>query len=353
LTSVHAFAVDPERGTFILVLLGIFIGGALLLFALRANTISEGERFALASREGALVFNNVMLSAILAIVLLGTLYPLLTEAFDVRVSVGPPYFNPVGAIFTIPMLVVMAVGPLLRWRQDRIDRIGKEIALFAALVLAALILTSLLADIAFLPLLGLALGVGLAVASLMPLRGRKLARTPLATWGMVTAHFGIAVALIGMASESAFTSERLAAVEEGGSTSVGPWTVVLQGVEPVAGPNWTAIQGRVSASYDDGEPVVLTPQSRNFWAPPQQTTESALVTRWNGQLYAVVGDRSPDGRWQLRLWWKPFVTLIWYGGLLIALGGVLALVGRVLSDLRHRRLAARIADRRADREALS
>ena len=353
LTSVHAFAVDPERGTFILVLLGIFIGGALLLFALRANTISEGERFALASREGALVFNNVMLSAILAIVLLGTLYPLLTEAFDVRVSVGPPYFNPVGAIFTIPMLVVMAVGPLLRWRQDRIDRIGKEIALFAALVLAALILTSLLADIALLPLLGLALGVGLAVASLMPLRGRKLARTPLATWGMVTAHFGIAVALIGMASESAFTSERLAAVEEGGSTSVGPWTVVLQGVEPVAGPNWTAIQGRVSASYDGGEPVVLTPQSRNFWAPPQQTTESALVTRWNGQLYAVVGDRSPDGRWQLRLWWKPFVTLIWYGGLLIALGGVLALVGRLLSDLRHRRLAARIADRRADREALS
>ena len=353
LTSVHAFAVDPERGTFILVLLGIFIGGALLLFALRANTISEGERFALASREGALVFNNVMLSAILAIVLLGTLYPLLTEAFDVRVSVGPPYFNPVGAIFTIPMLVVMAVGPLLRWRQDRIDRIGKEIALFAALVLAALILTSLLADIALLPLLGLALGVGLAVASLMPLRGRKLARTPLVTWGMVTAHFGIAVALIGMASESAFTSERLAAVEEGGSTSVGPWTVVLQGVEPVAGPNWTAIQGRVSASYDGGEPVVLTPQSRNFWAPPQQTTESALVTRWNGQLYAVVGDRSPDGRWQLRLWWKPFVTLIWYGGLLIALGGVLALVGRVLSDLRHRRLAARIADRRADREALS
>ena len=353
LTSVHAFAVDPERGTFILVLLGIFIGGALLLFALRANTISEGERFALASREGALVFNNVMLSAILAIVLLGTLYPLLTEAFDVRVSVGPPYFNPVGAIFTIPMLVVMAVGPLLRWRQDRIDRIGKEIALFAALVLAALILTSLLADIALLPLLGLALGVGLAVASLMPLRGRKLARTPLATWGMVTAHFGIAVALIGMASESAFTSERLAAVEEGGSTSVGPWTVVLQGVEPVAGPDWTAMQGRVSASYDGGEPVVLTPQSRNFWAPPQQTTESALVTRWNGQLYAVVGDRSPDGRWQLRLWWKPFVTLIWYGGLLIALGGVLALVGRVLSDLRHRRLAARIADRRADREALA
>ena len=353
LTSVHAFAVDPERGTFILVLLGIFIGGALLLFALRANTISEGERFRIASREGALVFNNVMLSAILAIVLLGTLYPLLTEAFDVRVSVGPPYFNPVGAIFAIPMLIVMGVGPLLRWRQDRLDRIGKEVALFGALVLAALILASVLADIGILPLLGLALGLGLAVASLLPLRRRKLSRTPLATWGMVVAHFGIAVALLGMSSESAFTQERLAALEEGGRTSVGPGSIELQGVEPIAGPNWTAMQARIAARYDGGKASVLTPQARNFWAPPQQTTESALLTRWNGQLYAVVGDRTPDGRWQLRLWWKPFVTLIWYGGLLVALGGVLALIGRVITDIRNRRLAVRIAERRADREALA
>ena len=353
LTSVHAFAVDPERGTFILVLLGIFIGGALLLFALRANTISEGERFRIASREGALVFNNVMLSAILAIVLLGTLYPLLTEAFDVRVSVGPPYFNPVGAIFAIPMLVVMGVGPLLRWRQDRLDRIGKEAALFGALVLAALILASVLADIGILPLLGLALGLGLAVASLLPLRRRKLSRTPLATWGMVVAHFGIAIALLGMSSESAFTQERLAALEEGGRTSVGPWSIELQGVEPMAGPNWTAMQARIAARYDGGKANVLTPQARNFWAPPQQTTESALLTRWNGQLYAVVGDRTPDGRWQLRLWWKPFVPLIWYGGLLVALGGVLALIGRVITDIRNRRLAVRIAERRADREALA
>ena len=353
LTSVHAFAVDPERGTFILVLLGIFIGGALLLFALRANTISEGERFRIASREGALVFNNVMLSAILAIVLLGTLYPLLTEAFDVRVSVGPPYFNPVGAIFAIPMLVVMGVGPLLRWRQDRLDRIGKEVALFGALVLAALILASVLADIGILPLLGLALGLGLAVASLLPLRRRKLSRTPLATWGMVVAHFGIAIALLGMSSESAFTQERLAALEEGGRTSVGPWSIELQGVEPMAGPNWTAMQARIAARYDGGKASVLTPQARNFWAPPQQTTESALLTRWNGQLYAVVGDRTPDGRWQLRLWWKPFVPLIWYGGLLVALGGVLALIGRVITDIRNRRLAVRIAERRADREALA
>ncbi len=140
LTSVHAFAVDPERGTFILFLLAIYIGGALLLFALRAGAVSEGARFAVASREGALVVNNVLLSAILAVVLLGTLYPLLTEAFDVRVSVGPPYFNPVGAIFALPMVAVMAVGPLLRWRKDGFGRIRKELALLAALLLAVLIL---------------------------------------------------------------------------------------------------------------------------------------------------------------------------------------------------------------------
>ncbi|WP_341712901.1 heme lyase CcmF/NrfE family subunit [Erythrobacter sp.] len=353
LTSVHAFAVDPERGSFILALLALYIGGALLLFALRASTISEGERFAVASREGALVFNNVMLSAILAIVLLGTLYPLVTEAFDVRVSVGPPYFNPVGAIFAVPMLVVMTVGPLLRWRQDRLERVRNEVALVAALVLATLVLFSLLASVALLPLLGLALGIGVGVASLLPLRGRKLTLVPLATWGMVVAHFGIAVALLGMASESAFSTERLAAVEVGETTTVGPWAITLEGVEPVAGPNWTALEGRLAARYGDGEPTVIDPQARSFWAPPQQTTESALITRWNGQLYAVVGDQAPDGRWQLRLWWKPFVTLIWFGGLLVALGGVLALIGRVLGDLKRRHVVKRMAERRKEQEALS
>ncbi|UVI38564.1 heme lyase CcmF/NrfE family subunit [Qipengyuania spongiae] len=348
LTSVHAFAVDPERGTFILFLLMLYIGGALLLFALRAGTVTEGTRFAVASREGALVFNNVMLSATLAIVLLGTLYPLLTEAFDVRVSVGPPYFNPVGAIFVIPMLLVMAVGPLLRWRQDGFGRISRELALIGALILAGLILFALIGEIDLLPLLGLALSGALAVTSFLPLKGRKLRRTPIAIWGMVVAHFGIAVALFGMASESAFSQERLAAVRIGEETQVGPWTITLAGVAPVAGPNWTAIEGRIAASYDGGEPRILRPQARNFWAPPQETTESELATRWNGQLYAVIGNESGDGRWQLRLWWKPFVTLIWYGGVLVALGGVLALVGRVLGDIRRRAFRRRLADRRAE-----
>ncbi len=357
LTSVHAFAVDPERGSFILALLAIYIGGALLLFALRAGTISEGERFAIASREGALVVNNVMLSAILAVVLLGTLYPLLTEAFDVRVSVGPPYFNPVGAIFVVPMLLVMAVGPLLRWRADRLGRIRREMALVAALIVASLVLVSIVGEVALLPLIGLSLASALALASLLPLRGRTLRRVPLATWGMVVAHFGIAVALFGMASDSAFTKERLAALAPGQSADAGPWRVTLSAVEPVAGPNWTALQATLSASYRGGDPILLTPQARHFWAPPQQTTESALATRWNGQLYAVVGEEAGSGpggaRWQIRLWWKPFVTSIWLGGMLVALGGALALTGRVLADLKRRSVTRRAAVRRAEIGALA
>ena len=348
LTSVHAFAVDPERGSFILVLLAIYIGGALTLFAVKANSIAEGEQFSATSREGALVFNNVMLTALLGIVLLGTLYPLVTEAFGTKVSVGPPYFNPVGAIFAVPMMLVMAIGPLLRWRRDSFSRVrGPAIAGVIALV-GLLVALSIWRSFDVLPLIGMALSVVLAVASFLPLRGRNLRRMPLAVWGMVIAHFGIALALFGMAADSALTVEKLAAARPGDVTQVGPWSVKLEAVEPVAGPNWTALEGRLSARYQQGAPVLISPQARSFWAPPQQTSESALLTRWNGQLYAVLGDETEDGRWQLRLWWKPFVTCIWYGGLLIALGGLLALIGRVSTDLRRRSAQAQIERRKEE-----
>jgi cytochrome c-type biogenesis protein CcmF len=346
LTSVHSFAVDPERGSFILVLLAINIGGALTLFGLRAGTVSEGKRFAVVSREGALVVNNVMLSAILGIVLFGTLYPLFAEAMGAKVSVGPPYFNPMSAIFLVPMLLVLAVGPLLRWRRDSFSRVGKRLILPALLgVIAAGILAGW-GGVGVLPFLGIVLAVWLAAASLLPLRERNLRRTPLAIWGMVAAHFGVAVALFGMASESVFSVEKLVAVRTGDTTVVGPWQVKLEAVEPVAGPNWTALEGVLTARYEGDDEVSLRPQARSFWTPPQQTTESALETRWNGQLYVVLGEEAEDGRWQLRLWWKPFVTLIWLGGILIALGGLLALIGHVASDVRRLIAKEKIADRR-------
>lgn len=352
LTSVHAFAVDPERGAFILGLLLLYIGGAFTIFALRAGAVAEGKRFAAMSREGALVFNNVMLSAILAIVLLGTLYPLLTEAFDVRVSVGPPYFNPASAIFAVPMLLVMAVGPLLRWKADNPGRIRLELFVIAVLVIGVILGVSIFGQFSLLPLLGLGLAAALAVAAFMPLKGRNLARVPVATWGMVIAHFGVAVSLFGMACEGAFSEERLAAIAPGTTEQISDFRVTLESVTPVAGPNWTAIEARLAVSRAGGEPVILTPQARSFWSPAQSTSESALLTRWDGQLYAVIGNQAADGRWQIRIWWKPFVTFIWYGGLLIGLGGLLAIAGRVQVDVKRRRAAAIGDDRRADIEAL-
>ena len=338
LTSVHAFAVDPERGSFILALLAINIGAALTLFGLRASSVTEGEQFAVTSREGALVFNNVMLTGSLGIMLVGTLYPLVAESMGQKVSVGPPYFNPATAMFVVPMLAVLAIGPLLRWRRDRLARLRPELLLVGALLIVGLGIAVWLGA-ALLPLLGIALSVVLLVASLLPLRGRKLRTVRLPVWGMVTAHLGVAVALFGMACDSAFTVEKLVALRQGESVAVGPWQLTLKTIEPIAGPNWTALQASLEASYQGGKPDLLQPQARQFWAPFQSTNESALDTRWNGQLYTVLGEQAQDGRWQLRLWWKPFVPMIWYGGVLIALGGVLALLGRVASDLR--RLVAR------------
>jgi len=337
LTSVHAFAVDPRRGAFILALLFLYIGGALALYGLRVGTVKEGSRFDLVSREGALVANNLLLSSALGVVFVGTLYPLIVEAVTgEKLSVGPPYFNSAAGPIALLLVAIMAAGPLLRWRRDRLRALGQRIALPALLSAAACLAIVLLAPgIRILPYLGLALALGAAAASFSPLWKRSLRRTPLFTWGMVTAHFGIAVALAGMASESAFTSETLVAASPGQTVEAGPFRVRFEGVEPVAGPNWTAVEARLVATRgDDSWP--LRPQARMFSAPPTPTTEAAIQTVLDGQLYVALGEPDGQGRWQLRLWWKPFVTLIWAGGALVALGGLLSLIGRLRRERRPR-----------------
>ena len=183
-------------------------------------------------------------------------------------------------------------------------------------------------QIGILPFLGIVFAIGVGAASLAPLWGRNLRRTPLFTWGMVIAHFGIAVSLAGMASESAFIKETLVASRLNEPHTVGPYTIKLRSIEPIAGPNWTALEGQLEAQRGDGKPFILKPQSRQFWSPPTETNEAAIATRLDGQLYVVLGKPDGQGRWQLRLWWKPMVTLIWLGGALIAFGGFLSLVGR-------------------------
>ncbi len=336
LTSVHAFAVDPTRGSFILALLAIYIGGALTLFALRIAHVKEGAPFELVSREGGLVANNLLLSVILGIVFVGTLYPLVAEALSgEKLSVGPPYFNSVASPLALVLAALMIIAPQLRWRRDAapiLPRLAPGILTAVAVLGGSLILAP---GISLLPRLGLAIGLGLVPASIQPLFGRSLRRTPLAVWGMALAHLGVAVSIIGMASDSAFTRERLAAVRPGETVDVGPWLVEFRNVMPIAGPNWTAIEGELRASRGSGV-TVLKPQSRFFASPPTTTNEAAIDTSWNGQLYAVLGEPDGEGRWQLRLWWKPFVTFIWLGGFLIAIGGALALVGRMARERRQR-----------------
>ncbi len=343
LTSVHAFAVDPERGSFILALLALYIGGALALFGARVGTVREGSRFDMVSREAALVINNLLLSVILGLVLIGTLYPLLTESLGVKVSVGPPYFNGVVGPITLVLMLVLAAGPVTRWRRDSLGAVARRLALplFVGAVALALVVVLAGGRIGILPLLGLVLAALVGVASVAPLWKRNLRRTPLFTWGMVIAHLGCAVSLAGMASETAFNVEKLVAARPGDVTETAGWSVRFNSVVPVAGPNWTAMQGNFTVTRNGGGAREIEPQARFFASPPTPTTEAALLTAWDGQLYVVLGDRLPDGRWQLRIWWKPFVTFIWFGGGLIALGGVLALAGRVGRGwLRRRRAAA-------------
>jgi cytochrome c-type biogenesis protein CcmF len=338
LTSVHAFAVDPRRGAFILLLLALYIGGALALFAARVGTVKEGTTFEPVSREGALVLNNLLLTVVLGLVLVGTLYPLVTEAMGVKVSVGPPYFNSVAGPIALALVLAMALGPVLRWRRDRLKAAASRLLFpLAALALALVLALVLAPPLSILPFLGLVFAVGVGAASLAPLWGRNLRRAPLFTWGMVMSHLGIAVALAGMASNAAFTKERLVAARPGETMSVGPYSVRFDSVLPVAGPNWTAVEGRLIAWRGSDAPFILRPQARAFFAPPTETSEAAIATRLDGQLYTVIGKPDEAGRWQLRLWWKPFVTLIWLGGAMVAIGGFLALVGRVRRERRARR----------------
>jgi cytochrome c-type biogenesis protein CcmF len=337
LTSVHTFAIDPSRGAFLLALLGLYVGAAFALFALRTGKLKEGAPFELVSRESALVVNNLLLTVILGIVFFGTLYPLFVEALSgERLSVGPPYFNAVAGPLALLLATLVAVGPLLSWRREARPVFKKLTipALFAATALAVSLFAA--PQIGLLPRFGLTVAAGLAVASWLPLAGRNPLRLPIATWGMALAHFGVAVAIAGMATDSAFTRERLAAIRPGETLTVGPWLVRLQGLAPAVGPNWTAIEAELRATRGSGV-LVLKPQTRFFIDPPTETNEAAIATMLGGQLYTVVGQPDEQGRWQLRLWWKPFVTLIWLGGGLIALGGLLALIGRAWRAARRER----------------
>ncbi len=339
LTSVHAFAVDPTRGLFLLVLLLGLTGWALLVWALRAPKVAEGARFAMTSREGVLVVNNLLLMALLAIVFIGTLYPMALEAWNGRqISVGPPYFNATTVPLIVLLAVLMGVGPFLAWKRGTTSGLSRRLLLPGLVATASAgAMLALFGVSGLLALLGVAASAWLAVASLQLLlrRGLTFGRA-----GTALAHLGVAVSILGATASGALQREALVSIPLGDGFALSGFTVTLDDVAPRAGPNWTALEATLSVTRDGAPVATLRPQSRTYTSPPMETTEAGIAMWRAGDLYAVLGKPDGSGRWQVHFWVKPLIHFIWWGAVLMALGAVVALGGALrLGALARRRRA--------------
>ena len=346
LTSVHAFATDPTRGVFILMIL---VGGALLLFAMRSAGLSSADKnvpFQPVSREGALILNNVFLASATATVFLGTIYPLVIDAFGLgKISVGAPYYNAVFVPLITPLLMLMPFGPLSGWGQSEVLPVFKKLAMaFLLAVLGALTVFIVSAGHQG----GAALGVGLslwlmlgALADLakkirfnsVPLARlpKNISKLPLQQWGSVLAHGGLGVMILGIVGTTAWRSEVVQAVMPGAVMEISGYEVTFDGEIAVSGENFTAEQGEFSVRRGGVDVTVLKPEKRFYTVERQSTTEAAILKNLAGHLYIVIADETiTDGTVSrvVRIWYHPLVAFIWIGGLIMALGGVAALTRR-------------------------
>ncbi len=345
LTSVHAFAVDPERGVFILGLLVIAVGGSLALYAWRAPAMKAGGLFAPVSREGALVLNNLLLTTAAATVFLGTLYPLFLDAVGgSKVSVGPPFFNATFIPLMVPLIAAMAFGPMMAWKRADLagvlDRLKVVVALTVVIVLASLYVYGFEPVMA---LVGIAMAAWAFFGAFAELAERtKLGKIPLpqslsrakglprAAWGMTIAHAGVGVAIVGMVGTSAWLTERIERIQPGDVIDVAGYAVTFEGVEYVQGPNYAAERGLMRVTRNGEEIALLTPEKRFYPVARMPTTEAAIHTTWYSDIYVSLGDRDPDGAWTARFYYHPFVPWIWIGSVIMVLGGVVSLTDRRL-----------------------
>ena len=347
LTSVHAFATDPKRGVFILAFLALTIGGSLALFAWRAPKVGLGGAFALISRESALLVNNVLLLVAAAAVLLGTLYPLCLDALGLgKISVGPPYFESVFVPLMAPAVFLMGIGPLARWKQDQpLDLLLRLKWAFGVAVLTAILLPLTLGH--WTPLLGL--GILLAIwifasgvfnlterlaqlrASAGLARGRALRQLPRGYWGMLLAHCGVGVFIIGVTLVRGYEVEKDVRMNLGDTVEAGGYQFKLDGLTPIKGPNYEATRGIFSVTRGGRTVTTLHPEKRFFTVQQMPMTEAAIDSGLTRDLYVSLGEPLPGGAWVVRVYHKPFVDWIWGGAFLMALGGVIA-----LSDRRYR-----------------
>jgi cytochrome c-type biogenesis protein CcmF len=344
LTSVHAFAVDPARGVFILVLLLIAIGGSLALFALRAPALKGGGLFAPVSREGGLLLNNLLLSTAAATVFVGTLYPLFLElATGEKISIGPPFFDKTFVPLAIPLVLVMGAGPFLAWKRADLGAVLPRLALAGLGLVAAALVTALWIGGPVMAVVFLGLAAYLLLAALAELAERirlfrgplgeswkRLSGLPRAALGTTLAHAGLALAIAGMTASSAFKEEVVEFAARGDTLSVGGYQIRFDGVERVQGPNYAADGGLLTVLSDGRVIATLKPQRRLYTVQQRLTTEAAIRTTGLGDLYTVLGEPQPDGRWTLRLYWEPLVPWIWIGAFLMAAGGLVSLSDRRL-----------------------
>ncbi len=349
LTSVHAFASDPTRGVFVLIFLSIVVGGSLTLYAWRGPQIRSTASYAPVSRESGLLLNNVILVATSASILLGTLYPLAIDALGIgKISVGPPYFNRIFIPLMVPIALFVGIGAMARWKQDSFVRLLWQLR-WAGLASVLLLVISIL----FMPHFSLPAAAGLWLAfwvgastvrgfwSRLRSVGRGAAawvRIPRAFYGMSLAHLGIAVFIVGVSVTTIFSQEQDVSLAPGQSYELGEYTFRFDGVKTVQGPNYTAHQGTVTVTREGKYVTTMRPQKRVYLVQRQPMTEAAIDPGLTRDLFVALGEPlgTKDHAWSVRLYHKPFIRWIWLGGLLMALGGLLA-----ASDRRYRILARR------------
>jgi len=358
LTSVHAFASDPSRGVFILGFLVAVVGSSLVLFALRANKVQVGGSFSLVSRETFLLINNVLLTTAAASVLLGTVYPLIVDALNMgKLSVGPPYFNAVFAPIMVPVLVFMVIGSYARWKNDSLSELAKRLRPIAIVSVLAGGALPLLAG-AWSPLvaMGLTLAVWIILASAVGIyRHAKNTgsgqSTPLSFWGMHVAHIGIAVTVIGITMVKGYETEKDVRMALGDTVMVGGYTFKLTGIGEKPGPNYNADVGTVELLQGDKLLTTLHPEKRTYFSSTMPMTEAAIDSNLTRDVYVSLGEKLEDSAtpaWAMRVYYKPFVTWIWFGCLIMAFGGTMAAL-----DRRYRKkLAQRQAPAQADTGAV-
>ena len=341
LTSVHAFASDPKRGVFILIFLAVVVGVSLSLFAWRAPKATLGGKMGLVSRESMLIANSVLLVVATGAVLLGTIYPLIVDALNLgKLSVGAPYFNAVFVPLMVPVVFLMVPGGIAHLREARWAQLGHDLRWPAlSAVLAGAAVWAFTERGTWLTAMGLALATWVVVGLLMQIaiRLKKPGRIPPSFWGMHLAHLGIAVITVGITMVKSYEVERDVRMGLNDTVSIENYSFELVGVSEVAGPNYRALRGEVNVSKDQKPLEVLHPEKRKYFSSAMPMTEAAIDSGLFRDLYVSLGE-SIEGekpQWSVRVFYKPFVSWIWYGAILMVLGGLLA-----VSDRRYRKSAS-------------